>query len=171
MNVPEKFCGIYCCDLLLSWKYIIRVDTCYYKVDEDLRKLILYQLFMLSIKIRNWNTYIFWKASIRHLFSNIILFFREIYHSWKYTYKIFVIFWWFVIFQFFFDFYVIFWNLSWHFTENFIWFFSVYDFCCFKFFNLLYEIFSSDLSLSIFELTINKAVFGVLEYLQSSWVE
>lgn len=77
MNVPEKFCGIYCCDLLLSWKYIIRIDTCYYKVDENLRKLILYQLFMLSIKIHNWNTYIFWKASVRHLFSNIFYFFER----------------------------------------------------------------------------------------------
>lgn len=78
MNVPEKFYGIYCCDLLLSWKYIIRVDTCYYKVDENLQKLILYQLFMLSIKIHNWNTYIFWKASIRHLFSNIFYFFERL---------------------------------------------------------------------------------------------
>ena len=129
-----------------------------------MQNLILCLLSISNIKIQNSNTYqiqIFWLTLLRHIF------YQGVSHSWKYTNKICLIFWWFLIFQINFSspsdllkFFVTF-LLKFHRILDFfcLCFLVCFFFCYFyRFLKNWTRFFSSDLFLKIFELTRNKVI-------------
>ena len=71
----------------------------YYETDKKLQNLFLSLASILTIKIKYWNTPVFWLALIRQIFYLSYCSFRGVNHSWKYSCEI--LFWFLEVFWIF----------------------------------------------------------------------